>query len=124
MKYVMLETRGGLKLPIIFPDFLVHAHVAGAMQQVMLAMSSTDKQFHENRLQAMLDDANFRGVGAKLMSAGFVGFTGVTVSGESESLGGVKSRPSDAGRILMGDSVMLMPDDVVHVLHSKIKNQS
>lgn len=105
MKYVVLETEDGRRLPIIFPDVLVHAHVAGAIQQAILAMGSQDKQFHERQLQGRLEAAVHGLEGAKPVSAGFVAVHDAVVHGRSESLGDLASNPADRARIVLGDSI-------------------
>lgn len=115
MKYIMLETDEGLKLPIIFPDILTHCFVAGAMQ---LVVDTLDPK--KDLRPRQLDDLLKRGT-AKPISAGFINLgAGMTTHGESESLGGVKSKPSDAGRILMGDAVQFMPDAMVEQIMEKL----
>jgi hypothetical protein len=92
MKYIMLETKAGQKLPFIFPDSMTHLFVAMAIKAIIPATMKTE---------------------AEVVSAGFVGLgLGAEVYGESESLGGVKSNPSDAARIMVGDSIAFMPDEL------------
>lgn len=118
MKYIMLEAPDGQKLPVIFPDCLVHAHVAGAMQMVVDTLDPR-KDLRPKQLDAMLERGS-----AKVTGAGFVGFDIVSTSGKSESLGGVKSSAVDAARIMMGDSVSRMPDAMVAMLALKwLKNK-
>jgi hypothetical protein len=117
MKYIMLETEEGMKLPIIFPDVLTHCFVAGAMQ---LVMDTLDPK--KDLRPRQLDDMLKRG-SAQPVSAGFVNIVGdVTVYGESESLGGVKSVPADAARILMGDAIQFMPDSMCELLMEKLRD--
>jgi hypothetical protein len=89
VKYVMLETHEGEKLPILFPDSLVHADVVAVMTVVLQQRRKT---------------------GVEAVSAGFVSIDGdVQVHGESESTG-LKSNATDALRIMAGDSIAFSPD--------------
>lgn len=111
MKYIVLETLDGLKLPILFPDILTHSIVAGAMQ---LAVDTLDKakDLRAQQCVGLLERGS-----AQPVSAGFVSIgTDVSVDGESESLGGVKHNPADAGRIMFGDTVGFSPDSFVEML--------
>ena len=100
MKYIMLITEHGQKLPIVFPDALTHSVVA----QVMSA--------------AVEICANAK---AKVSSAGFVSLgTDVEVYGDSESLG-IKHVPADASRIMVGDSIAFMPDAMATAIMDKLK---
>lgn len=94
MKYVMLETADGQKLPIIFPESLVHADVADVVGR--LVDRTLTKQLGKRR--------------ALPKSAGFIAIHDCDVSGASESLGGVASHYLDAARIMAGASVTHMPD--------------
>lgn len=82
MKYIMFKKDIGTKsthyVPVIFPDFLVHADVAAAMK-------------HEPQLRFY-----------KVHSAGFLSPLDLVPCGESESLG-VKSDPEDRERIQYND---------------------
>ncbi len=90
MKYVMLETQEGQKLPFIFPESCTHSVVTEFMQIMLQGIH------HQNCIP---------------VSAGFVNLgLGVEVHGESESLGGMKSVPADAARIMIGESIAFMPD--------------
>jgi len=116
MKYIMLETAEGMKLPIIFPDVLTHCFVAGAMQ---LVMDTLDPK--KDLRPRQLDDMLKRG-SAPPVSAGFVNIgADVQVHGESESLGGLKSKPADAGRIVMGDAIQFMDDAMVELMMEKLR---
>lgn len=87
-KYVMLQV-GDRAMPIIFPEELVHAHVAGAMQLAVEALDPK-KDLRPRQCESMLE----RGT-APVRSAGFVeGLACAIVIGESESLG-VKSDDDD-----------------------------
>lgn len=116
MKYIMLETAEGMKLPIIFPDILTHCFVAGAMQ---LAVDCLDpkKDLRPRQLDSLLE-----GGSAKPVSAGFINIgVDVEVHGESESLGGLKHNPADAGRVVMGDAIQFMPDAMIPALMEKLR---
>ncbi len=90
MKYIMMETEEGQKLPFLFPDSCTHAVVAEFMTVMF-------RSIHKQT--------------AKPVSAGFVSLgLGAVVEGESESLGGMKSIPADAARIMVGESLAFMPD--------------
>jgi len=106
MKYIILETAKGVKLPIIFPECLTHSHVAGAMQLVVETLDPS-KDLRPRQCEDLLSRGK-----APPVSAGFVRVIEALTSGESESLG-VKAAPSDAGRIIFGDPVALMPDGMV-----------
>lgn len=93
-KYVMLQV-GDRAMPIIFPEELVHAHVAGAMQQVIGAIKGPHQRFNEKQLETRLRDAEYREDGAPVRSAGFVeGLACAIAMGESESIG-VKADEED-----------------------------
>lgn len=102
MKYIMLETDEGKKIPFVFPNELVHADVADLMCRLV---SVRTNQY------------------ARPISAGFVelGFD-TTVHGESETLS-LKSNDSDAAYLALGDSVNMMPDYVVGQLLEKAKSK-
>jgi hypothetical protein len=86
----MLETKEGQKLPFLFPEAMTHLFVAMAIRAILPATMNTE---------------------AEVVSAGFVNLgLGAEVHGESESLGGMKSNPADAARIMVGDSLAFMPD--------------
>lgn len=94
MKYIILETEDGAKYPFIFPEAMTHSIVASVMQYVLPGHKS-------------------------VVSAGFVEIgTDVTVYGESESLGGLKSNAMDSARIMLGASIQHMPDDMLPPLIS------
>jgi len=99
MKYIMLETDEGMKLPILFPDVLVHANVAELMKRLTLFQLKVAK--------------------CEVVSAGFVNIADASVHGDSESLG-VKSNPTDGVRILAGSAVSHMPDDLLQRTFAKI----
>lgn len=66
MKYIMLEDKNGIKHPVIFPDFFVHAIIA----------------------RAVIDEFRLRKMNLKVTSAGFVDSLDLNVNctGKSESL--------------------------------------
>lgn len=116
MKYIMLELEGGAKLPIIFPDCLTHSLVAGAIQ---LAVDCLDrkKDLRPQHCESLLE----RGA-AKPVSAGFIDLgTAVRVYGESVSLGDLKACTTDADRVILGDSVMYMPDELLPQLTTHLR---
>jgi hypothetical protein len=103
VKYIMLETGEGQKLPFLFPEAMTHAVVAEVVR-IML------RSFHKQD--------------AKVVSAGFVSLgLGAEVSGESESLGGVKSVPADAARIMVGESIAFMPDALAEMMLERLREQ-
>lgn len=102
MKYIMIETIEGQKLPIMFPDTLVHADVAIVMMRLI-------------EMRHKVKNAP--------INAGFVSIgTDVTVHGESESLD-LKSNPVDGFRIIAGEAVSHMPDMLLGPLIAKMKEQ-
>lgn len=86
-------------LPVIFPDTLTHSVVADCMSlAVGICCNAT---------------------GAPV-SAGFVELGhDVAVHGDSESLK-LASKPVDAARIMLGDSIAFMPDAIVLQMLEKI----
>jgi hypothetical protein len=102
VKYVMLETGEGQKLPFIFPETVTHVYVAMLMAEML-------KRFH-NAEEVFLASAGFVSLG-----------TDVNVHGASESLDGAASNPADAARIMCGDSVSFMPDAMLEAMLSKLK---
>lgn len=114
MKYIMLETKDGAKLPIIFPDVLTHCFVAGAMQ---LAVDTLDPK--KDLRPRQLDDMLARG-DAKPVSAGFINLGAVMVHGKSESLDNLPHNKSDAQRIMMGEAAQFMPDEMILMMAQKL----
>jgi hypothetical protein len=114
VKYIVLETKDGARLPIIFPEALTHSFVAGAMQ---LAVDALDpkKDLRGKQCESLLDRAS-----APVVSAGFVQIDGAHVHGTSESLGGVKYNNADAARIILGDAIQFMPDDLAMLMLAKL----
>lgn len=116
MKYIMFETSEGQKMPIIFPDQLTHCFVAGAMQLVFDTLDSK-KDLRPKQLLNFLEAPT-----AAPVSAGFINLgIDITVHGESESLGGLKSVPADAARIICGDAIQFMPDEMAELMLAKLK---
>lgn len=115
MKYIVLETEDGQSLPILFPECLTHCFVAGAMQLVVDTLDPK-KDLRPKQLDRLLEHGS-----AKVVSAGFAGVASVSVHGESESLGGVKSKPSDEARILMGDTAGFIPDSLLMPMLERLK---
>lgn len=116
MKYIMFETAEGQKMPIIFPEQLTHCFVAGAMQLVFDTLDSK-KDLRPRQLLGMLEAPTAAPVSAGFISLGI----DIAVHGESESLGGLKSVPADAARIVCGDSIQFMPDSVAELMLEKLK---
>lgn len=101
MKYIMIETQDGAKLPFIFPEAVTHQFMAAVCQHIVHRELKSDRSV--------------------TVSAGFVGMgNDITVTGESESLGGLKHNPADAGRIMFGAAVQFMPDSMVDMLFEKL----
>jgi hypothetical protein len=101
VKYIMLQTKEGQKLPFLFPDAMTHLFVAMAMQATIKSTMKTE---------------------ATVVSAGFVGLgLGAEVSGESESLGGMKSNPADAARIMAGESLSFIPDELALMMLERLR---
>lgn len=103
MKYIMLQNAEGAKLPIMFSEKLVHAHVA----------------------KYMLDLARLSfGQRHEVVTAGFVSFTpdGVATHGDSESLN-LKSSPIDGLRMWLGEAVSHMPDEALPGLYQKYQER-
>jgi hypothetical protein len=119
VKYIMLETAEGQKLPVIFPDALTHCFVAGAMQLVMDTLDPK-KDLRPKQLLSFLERPS-----APVTSAGFINLgVDISVYGESESLGGVKSKPADAVRIICGEAIQFMPDEMAEMLLEKLRADS
>lgn len=102
MKYVMLETRDGAKYPILFPDALTHSIMAMAAGAAIEACLKSK---------------------VKPVSAGFISLgTEVSTHGHSESLN-MGPQPSDAARVVIGDSITHMPDKLAESVFEKIKEK-
>lgn len=101
MKYIMLETDDGFKLPFVFPETITHAFITAFI------IAGVQRE---------------RGCRSRVVSAGFVSFSsfGVRVHGDSESLD-LESNPADAMRIEFGDSVHCVPDSMVERLAEQCK---
>lgn len=101
MKYIMMQTKDGAKLPVLFSETITHVFMAAAVQAVIKETMKTE---------------------AVVASAGFVALgLGAEVSGESESLGGIKSVPADAARIMVGDSLAFMPDELAMTMLKRLR---
>lgn len=101
MKYVMFGTTTGRKFAVIFPDHLVHAHVAKYIANLSFAAHNEP---------------------ATAVSGGFIALGDeVKVMGESESLK-LKSTEVDALRIMIGESVSSMPDEMLKPLWKKVED--
>lgn len=113
MKYIVLETKDGARLPIL-PEALTHSFVVGAMQ---LAVDALDpkKDLRGKQCESLLERA-----AAPVVSAGFVQIDGAHVRGNSESLGGVKFNRADEARMILGDAIQFMPDDLAMLMLAKI----
>lgn len=85
MKYIVLEGPQGQKLPVIFPNVMVHKDVAEALVMTLGAQSTPDNL-----------------VWFKPVSAGFVNLAVSDAYGESETLN-MKSDPGDRLRINVAD---------------------
>lgn len=101
MKYILLEDHNGRHLPILFPDSLTHIDMKEAVC----------------RSRRLIDGPSMP------ISAGFVGLTGVTTTGYSESLD-LQSREVDAGYIFGGDAVAFMPNTIVFGLLERMRAQA
>lgn len=101
MKYIMMETAEGKRLPFIFPESMVHAYVA-LMAKELIAIASKQP--------------------AKCVSAGFVAGIGLDIMthGNSETLG-LDSNPVDAAYIALGEAVAMMPPELMPGLMDKAK---
>ena len=116
MKYIIIETPEGAHLPIIFPDMLTHVFVAGAMQLVIDTLDPK-KYLRPSQLDRLAKEGS-----GKIVSAGFVELgLDVSVHGSSESLGDLPSRPIDAARIVLGDTIQFMPDAIAQMVMDKLK---
>lgn len=104
MKYVVLQTADGAKHPIVFPECLTHIMMA-ALGQVGLERDTKRPR-------------------AKAVSAGFIAIEACATFGESESLGGMKSLPEDAVRIMFGQACAFMPDEQLADLFNKYKEHT
>lgn len=117
MKYIILETDDGMKLPVIFPDILAHVHVAGAMQFALETLDIT-KDLRPRQMEQRAKEGP-----GKVASAGFVSIgLGTLATGESESLG-VKSNMADTGRIVMDGAVAYLPDEMVLMTFARLIDQ-
>lgn len=100
MKYIILETTEGFRLPFVFPDCLIHADMALFMAELV---DATIKQK------------------AHPVSAGTIALgTDFTCSGGSDTLA-MKSRPQDEAIIGVGEQAWTFPDDMLVSLWEKAK---
>lgn len=95
MKYVMLQSEDGRRVPVVFPNHLTHLVVAYA-----IAATSVSK--------------------TRAVSAGFVDISTLGCSGKSESLG-LQHDPDDPLYIWGGDAVAYMEPDFIRPLFEKWK---
>ena len=102
MKYIMIETSEGARMPFLFPESCTHSVMAELMRTML-------DWFHNMKATIVV-------------SAGFVNMgTDLTVHGESESLGGLKSVKADAARIILGHAIQFMPDPMVTMLLGQLE---
>jgi hypothetical protein len=101
MKYIMLETIDGQRVPFIFPEWMTHYDVSLYMRIMITTL--------HNKLSTAV-------------TAGFITLGDITTHGKSESLE-LKSSPADADRILIGDSCAFMPDFMIAPLARKLKER-
>lgn len=92
-KYVMIKS-GDHSYPIIFPNALIHSHVAGAMKMVLDTLDPK-KDLRPRQLESMLENPNHQVTGA-----GFLNLAVTSTFGMSESLG-LNSHEQDAAIINM-----------------------
>lgn len=115
MKYIILETAEGQKLPIIFPNALTHACVAGAMQ-LAVDVLDTKKDLRVKQCVRLLEEASSPPISAGFISLGF----DIETHGTSESLN-LSPGEHDAARIALGEAIDFMPDGMLVPLWAKIK---
>lgn len=100
MKYIILETTEGMRMPIIFPEHLIHADVALLMSRLI-----------EVTIQQ----------GAHPVSAGQIALgTDFTCSGGSDTLE-MQSRPQDEAIIGVGEQAWAFPDVMMASLWERAK---
>lgn len=103
MKYIILSSREGMKLPFIFPNQMIHRDMAA----VMMAMT------HRN-----MNTKTYP------LSAGFVEIgLDTTVHGRSETLG-LDSRVNDAAYLALGEAASMMPESMIQDILKKAKARS
>lgn len=101
LKYIILESAEGMKLPFMFPEIAVHADMAELMKVAMARFYSMP--------------------GCKVISAGFCEATDILCHGESESLN-MKARPEiDAATFGLGQQAGFLPDEFFVLLWEKAK---
>lgn len=99
MKYIVMQTDDGMKLPFIFSEKLIHEEMA--------------------RLATIVIMRQLQQVFAKAVSAGFVNINDCRTFGESETLRGMKPASADAARMIIGSSIEFMPDESVLAVLAK-----
>lgn len=102
MKYVVLETDAGKKLPFIFPDSLTHSIMS---------------EYAARATSVCLGLGNSRRVTP--ISAGFTDISAASVHGYSESLK-LKFKETDVARIIIGEAVTFIPDELVMKVFGEI----
>lgn len=91
-----MTTGGGMRLPLIFPERLIHAEMA---------------QVFAFSIMRTLND------NSRPCSAGFVSIGQCDTYGESETLKGLKPNASDPARLIIGSSCEFLPDaEVIRTL--------
>lgn len=96
MKYVILRANDGRCVPVIFPDFIVHADMALALDKIFVH-------------------------GSQVEAAGFVTLGGdTTVHGESETCE-LKAQDIDAAKLAFGEVAGHAPDAVLASLWAQYK---
>lgn len=99
----MLETDNGARMPFVFPESGVHSIMALLMIEML-------RKFHATE--------------ASVVSAGYVQIgTDTTVHGGSTSLEDMNHNPADAARLILGDAVQFMPDEMATMLLGKLTAQ-
>lgn len=96
MKYLMFLDDSGARVPLIFPEHLVHAEVAMTTHGM---------------------------IGGRVISAGFYDAATGDVSGGSESIQ-LTSEPMDAAYIALGEAVRYMPPAAVSPIWTMYKNRT
>lgn len=100
MKYIIIESEGGPRFPIAFPDMLIHADVAAVMCRLVEITINLP---------------------AHVVSAGSIAFgTDFTCSGGSDTLS-LQSRPQDEAIIGVGEQAWAFPDAMLISLWGKAK---
>jgi hypothetical protein len=58
MKYIMFQTEDGRKIPIIFPNFMVHSMVAERLKDIVSAMDSNPKIVSAGEIKLTVQNCN------------------------------------------------------------------